>query len=488
MSRTALTRRLPLARLFTYVLVAAAAIYSASAQAGEGGVFARVAPTQDTTDRLIVRYRDEERAAIQMHGAARALGIAQRLSAAAGVQLTPLRETGGDATVLALDREVPLAQVEAIARRVADDPAVLYAEPDRRMFAQSADTRSAPNDPRYAEQWHYFEAAGGINMPAAWNITSGVSRVVVAVIDTGVRPHADFGTRLLRGYDFVSRSSDGNDGNGRDDDASDPGDACPPRAPRSSWHGTHVAGTIGAGRDNGYGVVGVAPRTRLLPVRVLGKCGGYTSDIVDGMRWAAGLAVPKVPANATPARVLNLSLGGSGACPASYRDAIDAITKAGAVVVVAAGNSNTSAANFAPANCPGVITVAATTRTGARAPYSNYGTRVEIAAPGGDTSLRSADGILSTLDSGATTPSNDTFGFYQGTSMATPHVAGVVALMLAANATLTPAEILQILQSTARKFPTGTGRDCTTERCGAGIVDAGRAVAEAKRVKTAGFD
>jgi serine protease len=184
------------------------------------------------------------------------------------------------------------------------------------------------------------------------------------------------------------------------------------------------------------------------------------------MVWASGGTVTGAPANANKARVLNLSLGGSGACDTTTQNAINSARSRGAVVVVAAGNSNVNAANANPANCAGVITVAAVGRTGGKASYSNYGTVVDVAAPGGD----SGAGILSTLNAGTTTPAGDNYAYYMGTSMATPHVAGVAALMLAKNPNLTPDEVEAKLKATARAFP------AACSGCGAGIVDAAAAV------------
>ncbi|HET8871054.1 MAG TPA: S8 family serine peptidase, partial [Aquabacterium sp.] len=205
---------------------------------------------------------------------------------------------------------------------------------------------------------------------------------------------------------------------------------------------------------------------KVLPVRVLGRCGGYTSDIADAMVWASGGSVINVPANPTPARVLNLSLGGSGTCDSTTQNAINYARSRGAVVVVAAGNSNSDASQFSPASCSGVIAVAATGITGGKASYSNYGSVVSIAAPGGDGSY----GIVSTLNSGTTTPSTDSYAAYMGTSMATPHVSGVVALMLSKNPSLTPDNVLTLLKSSARPFP------ATCNQCGAGIINASAAV------------
>jgi serine protease len=227
-----------------------------------------------------------------------------------------------------------------------------------------------------------------------------------------------------------------------------------------------VAGTIAALTNNGAGVAGVAYGAKIVPARVLGKCGGYTSDIADAMIWASGGTVSGVPANANKARVLNLSLGGSGACDTTTQSAINSARSRGAVVVVAAGNSNVDAANASPANCAGVIAVAAVGRTGGKASYSNYGAVVDVAAPGGDAGA----GILSTLNAGTKAPGADNYAYYMGTSMATPHVAGVAALMLSKNPNLTPDDVEAKLKSTARAFP------AACPGCGTGIVDAAAAV------------
>jgi serine protease len=411
----------------------------------------------DTTDRLIVRLRDPR---------ADPRTVVPALGAALGERLEHLRAMSGDAQVARLARRVTNAEARLLAQRLRADPRVALAEPDALMHPMLV-----PNDPMYAQQWHYFEAAGGVDLPPAWDITTGSTSITVAVIDTGVRPHAELVSRLVAGWDFISDPAMSNDGDGRDPDASDPGDyGC--NGANSSWHGTHVAGTIGASSNNGNGVTGVNWTSSIQPVRVLGRCGGYISDIVDAMRWAAGIAVAGVPANPTPARVENLSLGGPGACSSTFQSAVDDVTAAGAVVVVAAGNDGADASNTQPASCSGVIAVAATTRSGGLASYSNVGAVVTIAAPGGGGS----DGVLSTLNTGTTTPAADSYAWYQGTSMATAHVSGVVSLVLSIDASLTPAQVAQRLRQTARPFPTGTGSDCTTSTCGAGIVDAYGAV------------
>lgn len=455
------------------------AIAASSALAAAGGAAGQPAGPQFIleTDRIIVKYKDAKAAtskgvvarAAPMSSARKA--ILDRAGQQFGIVVRESHAISTGAQVFNLDRKRGLKEVQSLAAEMmARDPSIEYAEPDRIMTHMAT-----ANDPRYTEQWHYFDTTGGLRLPAAWDASTG-SGVTVAVIDTGYRPHADLSGQFLQGYDFISTASIANDGGGRDNDASDPGDAVaagscgsgqPSRDQASSWHGTHVAGTIAARTNNGVGVAGVAYNARIVPVRVLGKCGGYTSDIADAITWSSGGTVSGVPANANKARVLNLSLGGGGACDATTQNAINGARSRGAVVVVAAGNDATNVANASPANCSGVIAVAATGRTGGRASYSNYGTLVDVAAPGGDGSYS----VLSTLNTGTGAPASDSYAGYQGTSMATPHVAGVAALMLALNANLTPDEIEARLKSTARAFP------ASCSGCGSGIVDAAAAVA-----------
>ncbi len=417
------------------------------------------------TDRVIVKYKDAAQTSVPSQAALNNVRIAGNRQ---GIQMNHLRRTGLGADVLKLTKRLTLEQARKLANDLkSGDANVEYAEPDRVLTALMT-----PTDSLYGKQWDYFDPTGGVNLPAAWDKSTGAG-VVVAVLDTGVRPHADLAANLLPGYDFIMDTLVSNDGNGRDADASDPGDAttaglCYSNSPasNSSWHGTHVSGTIAALTNNGSGVAGVAFGAKVLPVRVLGRCGGYTSDIADAIIWASGGAVTGIPANATPARVINMSLGGAGTCDLTSQNAINYARSRGAVVVVAAGNSNADASQFSPASCAGVIAVAATGKGGGKASYSNYGALVTIAAPGGDGSY----GILSTLNSGTTSPGADNFVAYVGTSMATPHVSGVVALMLSKNPTLTPDDVLSSLKSSARAFP------AVCSQCGAGIVDASAAV------------
>jgi serine protease len=435
----------------------------------------------DLTDRIIVKYKDESApvAVKSAKGMATISRSAAPLAASrkamvdrAGQQFGMLvKESHSIATgarVFKLDRKVSLADAARLAADLkARDASVEYAEPDRMMHPLFT-----PNDSMYSQQWDYFEATGGMNLPAAWDKSTGTG-VRVAVIDTGYRPHADLSGQILAGYDFISDTAVSNDGNGRDSDASDPGDwvtagECGSGQPaeNSSWHGTHVAGTIAALTNNGTGVAGIAYGAKVVPVRVLGKCGGYTSDIADGIIWASGGTVSGVPNIAARAQVINMSLGGGGACDTTTQNAINSARSRGTVVVVAAGNESQNASNSNPANCAGVIAVAATNRSGGRASYSNYGTIVDVAAPGGDTGA----GILSTLNAGTTSPGADSYASYMGTSMATPHVAAVAALMLSKNPALTPDDVEARLKSSARPFP------ASCSGCGAGIVDASAAI------------
>ena len=449
----------PLAATLLAVLAHTAFAPPATAGARLDATFAAALDPANATDRLIVKLHDPT---------AREPGRRiDEIGGRAGERLQRLRAMSGGGHVVQLARRLSRAEAVALSRRLASDPAVAYVEPDARMQALGV-----PNDPLFAQQWHLYEPAGGINLPAAWDITTGASTLTVGVVDTGVVPHVDLAGRLVAGFDFIGDTSVSNDGNGRDADAGDPGDyGC--SGSTSSWHGTHVAGTIGAAGNNGAGVAGVNWGSKVQPLRALGRCGGYTSDIVDAMRWASGIAVPGIPANATPVRVLNLSLGGGGACGQTFQNAINDVTARGTVVVVAAGNANADAAGTEPANCNGVVAVAATVRSGGRAGYSNFGSKIAIAAPGGG----NGSGVVSTFNSGSTTPGADAYASFQGTSMASPHVAGVVSLMLSVNPALTPAQVLATLQATARAFPTGTGSDCTRSLCGAGIADAAAAVA-----------
>ncbi|GAB57675.1 S8 family peptidase [Rheinheimera nanhaiensis] len=437
--------------------------------------------------RFIIKYKETAGADIssalpqsvgQQIKAQRMAEKAQRFSSRAGENMRFVRGLGLDKhAVFRAERKLSKKETQRMLELLAQDDEVERVEEDVMLRATAT-----PNDTQYSSQWHYYEATGGLRAPAAWDNATGQG-VVVAVLDTGYRPHADLNANILPGYDMISDSFVGNDGNGRDSDARDPGDwtdagecgnGYPPSFQGSSWHGTHVAGTIAAVTNNNNGVAGVAYNAKIVPVRVLGKCGGYTSDIADGIIWAAGGTVSGVPANANPADVINMSLGGGGACSSTTQNAINIARNNGAVVVIAAGNDNDNANNYNPGNCAGVVNVASTGRNGGRAYYSNYGTSIDVAAPGGAmNSANDPNGVLSTYNTGTTTPGSDSYGYSQGTSMAAPHVAGVAALIKQVKPSATPDEIEQILKSTARSFP------AACSGCGTGIVDANAAVLNA---------
>jgi serine protease len=378
------------------------------------------------------------------------------------------------------------------------DPRIAHVEWDRFLYPQLL-----PNDPLFGQQWEMMGALASVRAPETWDLTTGDPAIVIAIADTGIRPHQQFGNRLLPGYDFVSLDPDGepfraNDGNGRDADASDPGDwvtnadlarlqrfpeigddtGC--RTSASSWHGTKVAGIASAAGNDGERVAGLNWRSRVLPIRVLGKCGERTSDVADGIAWAAGLSVPGIPDNPHPAHVINVSLGATGTCSELMRETIRRALAGPTLraVVIAAGNSARDYRDFTPANCPGAISVAALGRNGELASYSNYGA-LTIAAPGGANS----GSMLVIGNTGTTTPGSDSTSSGSGTSFAAPMVAGVISLMLSVNKDLSADQVRSILTQTARPF---VHASCDYARCGAGMLDALDAVRVAQATRGEG--
>ncbi|MEZ4867182.1 MAG: S8 family serine peptidase [Caldilineaceae bacterium] len=425
---------------------------------------------QTDTNQIIIHYQD---------AAQTALGVTAQmdvLSEATGLSVTYVRHLADQSMVVSLPDPLAPAELQSVLTRIANLPDVEMAEPDLRILPQMT-----PNDPRYGEQWHYFAPTArnfGINLPGAWDITTGASNLIIAVLDTGQLAHEDIDSaRIAPGYDLIYDLFVANDGDRRDPDPHDEGDAGCGQV--SMWHGTHVAGTIGAKSNNGLGVTGINWNSKIQHVRVIGVCGGLLSDVIDGIYWAAGLSVPGVPNNPTPAKIINMSIGIAGVCGQALQNAINAAFNVGSVLIVSAGNDAIDAAGYTPASCNNVITVGATDRSGDLAFYSNYGPTVEIAAPGGVTvSNYDLNGILSTMNTGLLGPEADAYAFYQGTSMAAPHVSGVVSLMLSVNPSLTPSQILSILQSTATPFPAGSS--CLPNNCGVGLVNAMAAVTKAK--------
>ncbi len=484
----------------------------------------------------IVRAHAMAAGSTQASAAAMAQGRASTLAAHAGVALT----AGG---VISAHSHVVMADgvdTATLMARLRSHPDVQSVSVDGRRRALAV-----PTDPLFSVgpavnlvnrtggpvvgQWYLRAPAGevmsSVNATAAWDRVVGSASVVVAVLDTGVvSSHLDLAGVLLPGYDMINDAGTANDGDGRDADASDPGDwitaaenASGPfkdcGVSDSIWHGTQVASVVAASANNGQGMAGTAFGVRILPVRVLGKCGGFDSDIQAGLRWAAGLDVPGIARNPNPARVINLSLGSDGAaCTQAYRDVIAEVNLAGAALVVAAGNTAGHAVGM-PANCLGAIGVVGLRHVGSKVGFSDLGAEISIAAPGGNCINIGAGQpclypIITALNSGKTVPVaggstwSDSFNFAVGTSFSAPIVAGVLALMVSAQPQLTPTEMLFDLKASARAFPTtGAGLDennlpivacrapngidqlqcyCTTALCGAGMADADAAVALAQ--------
>ncbi len=461
-------------RLRLHVLASATAIAISSMCAMPAMAAGRIdlsglqSPEQKNFDRFIVKYRDgstERASTASLDTALQSATRAIPAKAGRALEVRQLRRLAVGADVVRSDRKLDRVEAESLMRQLASNPNVEYVEVDKLNKPLLT-----PNDPRFSEQWGYGTGAGGIRATEAWDTTNGAGSVV-AILDTGITTHSDLNANILPGYDFIIDTAVSVDGDGRDSNPADPGDGynaneCGAGVPasNSSWHGTHVAGTVAAVTNNGVGVAGVAYGAKIVPVRVLGKCGGYDSDIADAIIWASGGTVSGVPANANPAEVINLSLGGSGACGATTQTAINGAVSRGTTLVIAAGNDNVNVSNASPANCNNVVAVGSITSTGARSSFSNYGALVDVAAPGSS--------ILSTLNAGARTPGAETYASYSGTSMATPHVAGVVALIQAVSATpKTPAQVEALLKSSARAFPS-----TPSQPIGAGIVNAKAAV------------
>jgi serine protease len=450
------------------------------------------------------------------------------------VTVTWKRKLAIGADLVHTNRKLSQSEAASLMQQIAADPAVAHVEPDVRMqivkdvaaatsLKPLAVGTSTPNDPSFQSyQWHMqpgdgstqtigvdpygFSNWGGSNASTAWVNYDGTG-VTVAEIDTGVTQHPDLNLALANaGYDFISdAATSGRATDGRVAGGWDTGDWTTATSPcvvdgsaaaeNSSWHGTHVFGNIGEDTNNGVGMAGVAPGSQVVPIRVLGHCGGSTSDIVDAITWASGGTVPGVPNNPNPAQVISMSLGGQGTCASTdvTAQAIAGALSRGTTVVVAAGNSAEDASQFTPAGCPGVIAVSAVGISGKRAFYSNYGSDVSIASPGGGIYANDASSgtqvnagfIWSTLNDGTTVPGNPVYGGMAGTSQATPHVTGVVALMIGAVQAaglpaLTPVQIQSALIVSARKFPNPPDYPI-----GAGIVDANAAVQAALNAGTA---
>lgn len=519
-------------------LVPAAAFGADTASVGKINVSNLRAP--GGYDRFIVTYRDGTRERTSASAATQAVSAAlSRTSATsaslragqgmAAIQATYARKLATGADLVRTSRKLSRTDADALIRQIAADPAVRHVEADIIMrpgddIRATAVSPFVPNDANYQRyQWHLrpadgtsekigsdttsFANLGGSNVANAWNLADGEG-VVVAVLDTGITQHPDLDTSLAdAGYDFITDAFySGRSTDGRVPGGWDPGDwttedkylaangGCidPSQGDQqedSSWHGTHVSGTVAELTNNGTGMAGTAYRARILPVRVLGHCGGLSSDIADAIVWAAGGHVDGVPDNSHPAQVINMSLGGRGTCAAGdvTADAIAMAVSRGTTVVVSAGNSNADAANYSPAGCPGAIAVAANGIAGKRTFYSNYGSTVALSSPGGG--VYANDGSSGTqiyagfvwqaINDGAHEPGAPGYGGLAGTSQAAPHVSGTVALMLSAMkgaglAAPTPAQVRSLLTSSAKPFASTPDKPI-----GSGIVDAYAAINKA---------
>jgi len=460
------------------------------------------------------------------------------LSLRTGVAVSRSRQLTPSMHVVFLQKSLYGADVDAALQRLRADPAVEFADVDERRFPHAV-----PNDPLFKRsatasgQWYMLKPssatltsdAAATDAVSAWDITKGSSGTVIADVDSGIRfDHPDllragFGGRLLPGYDFVGQDLNSsnssplgtfliaNDGDGWDPDPSDPGDwidstdlmnstVFPSKncsTENSSWHGTRVMGVLGALTNNDTGIAGMTWNPYLLPVRALGKCGGLDSDIIVGIQWAVGMHINGVPDNPYPADIINLSLGGGSgsACPSDYQSVITQLTSMGVLLVASAGNQ--SGPVDIPANCPGVLAVAGLRNIGTKVSYSSLGPEVGIGAPAGNCVNTNGGPCLKSIDTtvneGATVPGANSYSDQAnsnlGTSFSAPIVSGVAALMRAANANLTPLQLIVRMKASATRYPQPVGLalcvngstanvecTCTTTTCGAGMVNAFSAV------------
>ena len=424
------------------------------------------APAEDSYDSFIVSFKKGAKPSADLQ---RQLDSVGKLL---GTRIAVERTLGTGAQLVRLGRDIDVGERKQLEAALMANPSVRAVEPNGRMYRAAE-----PNDPLFAQQWHYQGGGMGINATEAWDSVDGTD-YIVAVLDTGQVNHEDLDGQFIAGYDFISDPANARDGDGRDPDPNDEGDW--DSKYDSSWHGTHVAGTVAAATDNNLGVAGVAHGAKVQHVRVLGNAGGTFADINDAIVWASGGSVPGVPANETPAHIINLSLGGATVCPAAMQDAVDIARSNGTMVIAAAGNSSSEVADFSPAGCNGVVAVAGTGPNNTKYASTNFGEGISVAAPAGSGVVPETDQVLSTLNDGAEGQGADSYAWYAGTSMASPHVAGTAALILEASGGELDADAIETILRNTGYAANGlvTGCDTIDMWC-ASLIDAGRAVAVA---------
>lgn len=386
----------------------------------------------------------------------------------AAAELSFKRTASLGTQVLNFSQPMSVADAQAIAERLMTMANVEYATPNL-IFKPML----SPDDPRFTDgtQWALNGVTAGANLPAAWDITTGSNSVAIAVIDTGYTNHSELNSTNFAsdGYDFITNTTEAGDGDGRDSNARDEGDFCISDGSNSSWHGTAVMSLIGALTNNATLMAGVNWNAKMIPVRVLGRCGGTGDDLIDAIRWAAGLPVSGVPNNPNPAKVINMSLGGTGACDVLTQAAIDDAHAAGAVLIAAAGNETMPGTSSSPANCNHVMAIAAHDLYGDIAVFSNYGDKIDLSAPG--------LGIYVATCSSPTSYNCDNSSAViteSGTSLSAPMVSGVASLLFAVNGSLNNFYAEEILRNSSRAFPANS---TCINNCGAGMLDAGAALA-----------
>jgi serine protease len=459
------------------------------------------------TGDLIIKWRDDTSGTRKTLSASEASNRLLSVAQAAGSALQVKRTLATNAQLVHTGL-TDTASIQATVNKIAQDARVAYVVPDRILKPNTI-----PNDPLFATQNNLASPTvvpGGINAAAAWSITQGSTSIVVAVVDTGYTDHPDLLSKILQGYNFITDPARAGNPPGRGPDAHDLGDGVTSTdvsnisgcttadiAP-SSWHGTEVSSVLAASTNNLLDIAGVGWNTNVVPVRVSGKCGALLSDTVDGMLWAGGIAVSGVPANANPARVVNVSLGSVGQCSAAEQDAVNQLAARGTIVVAAAGNEAAQSVD-APANCTGAIAATAHVDSGENASYANVGPQVALSAPGGGcgnskvitstspaTCAEPVSVIQADSNDGTQTVGNPTVKSVAGTSFSTPEVAGTIALMLSVQPQLSNAQVLAGLKQTARPHPSGTYCAVNTGICGAGLLDTAGAVGYAQATSPAG--